>query len=331
MGTLDVLRGLAAMGVVLFHYTAEYGRRFGIPGDIPHFEAGAFGVDLFFIISGFVIFLTLDRTRHWLDFVVSRFSRIFPAYWCAVLVTFAVVWWFGLPGRTVTVGDALINLSMLEQFFFVPLVDGVYWTLSLELCFYAIMLLLYRAGMLSGRRIDLVCSVWLVYIAFIHMAGIELPARVQIFSISQYGHLFIIGMMLYKLWNEGRDLLRIALITCCLAIEAYLYGSLAGGLALVFSFAVLAAVTHHLDWLDKRPLVFLGTISYSLYLVHQNIGYVILRAEYAAHIGPWLATLVAVTILVAVATAVTWLVEKPAMAAIRHWYRQRRLVAQPQA
>lgn len=327
MVTLDVLRGLAAMGVVLFHYTAEYGRRFGIPGDILHFEAGALGVDLFFIISGFVIFLSLDKTRCWLDFVVSRFSRLFPAYWSAVLLTFAVVASFGLPGRTVTAGDAFINLSMLEQFFFIPFVDGVYWTLSLELCFYAIMLLLYRADLLRGRRIDVVCGIWLAYIAVIHMAGIQLPERVQILSISQYGHLFIAGMMLYKLWNAGRDWLRIALVGGCLAVEGYFYGSLAGGLALVFSFAVIAGVTGHLSWLDRRPLVFLGTISYSLYLIHQNIGYVILRAEYAAGISPWPATLVAVAVSIMIATVITWLVEKPAMAVIRGWYRQREKVS----
>ena len=89
---LDVLRGLAAAAVVLFHYTVRYGALYGYPAPPSvRVPTGFYGVEVFFCISGFVIFMTLDRTRRPMDFVVSRVSRLWPAYIVAIAVTFAVV------------------------------------------------------------------------------------------------------------------------------------------------------------------------------------------------------------------------------------------------
>lgn len=79
---VDALRGVAALAVVLFHYTTRFTDLFqpGVPPAVS-FPGGHYGVNLFFIISGFVIFMTLEKTARPLDFVVSRFSRLFPAYW----------------------------------------------------------------------------------------------------------------------------------------------------------------------------------------------------------------------------------------------------------
>ena len=86
---IDALRGVAALAVVLFHYTTRFTELFK-PGTLPtiSFPGGHYGVNLFFIISGFVIFMTLEKTARPLDFVVSRFSRLFPAYWAAIFLTF---------------------------------------------------------------------------------------------------------------------------------------------------------------------------------------------------------------------------------------------------
>lgn len=69
---LDALRGLAALAVVLFHYTARFDELFATtPQSSLSFPNGHYGVDLFFIISGFVIFMTLQRMRRPADFLVS--------------------------------------------------------------------------------------------------------------------------------------------------------------------------------------------------------------------------------------------------------------------
>ena len=90
---LDALRGIAAMAVVAYHYTTHYANQIGHMTPLRFgFPAGNYGVHLFFLISGFVIFMTLERTRNAMDFVVSRFSRLYPAYWAAMLVTGVVVY-----------------------------------------------------------------------------------------------------------------------------------------------------------------------------------------------------------------------------------------------
>ncbi len=84
---LDVLRGVATVAVVVFHYSGQATRYFtGFPF---HFKLGEHGVQLFFGISGFVIFMTLEKTQRLRDFVVSRFSRLYPAYWTTLAILVA--------------------------------------------------------------------------------------------------------------------------------------------------------------------------------------------------------------------------------------------------
>ena len=110
---LDVLRGLAALAVMLYHYTARFTQRYpNFPPAAAKLPCGFFGVE-FFCISGFVIFMTLDRTRRPMDFVVSRVARLWPACLAAMTVTFCAVHLIGLPGREVSALHALANVTML--------------------------------------------------------------------------------------------------------------------------------------------------------------------------------------------------------------------------
>src|SRR6218665_1067637 len=134
---IDALRGIAAMAVVLFHYTTRLRELYPTtPETLFSVPWGHHGVNLFFILSGFVIFMTLERASRPMDFVVSRFSRLYPAYWFSVALTFAVVAWLGLEGKSVSPGAAIGNLLMFHSLFHIPHVDGVYWTLEVELLFY---------------------------------------------------------------------------------------------------------------------------------------------------------------------------------------------------
>ena len=82
---LDALRGLAAMLVVLFHYS------WGRPENRFEFSVGNTGVDLFFIISGFVIFMSLEKAENLRQFVGNRFARLYPAYWVCVILTYILM------------------------------------------------------------------------------------------------------------------------------------------------------------------------------------------------------------------------------------------------
>lgn len=132
---LDALRGIAALGVVLFHYMVAFIDQYTYGTEIfpgfRYFRYGKHGVALFFIISGFVIFMSLERTKRSYDFIFGRFSRLYPTYWAAVILSVAVVTFAKLPDLQINLKDALINLTMFQGFFSVPHIDGNYWTLEI--------------------------------------------------------------------------------------------------------------------------------------------------------------------------------------------------------
>ena len=134
---LDVLRGLAALSVVFFHYSFHGTRYFN---NYPFFFwPGEYGVHLFFVISGFVIYYTIERSRTVQDFLFSRFSRLYPTYWVALAILF--VWAVLDPARRLWWHAFAVNFTMLQRFVDFPDVDTVYWTLGVELVFYALSLI----------------------------------------------------------------------------------------------------------------------------------------------------------------------------------------------
>jgi peptidoglycan/LPS O-acetylase OafA/YrhL len=144
LSELDGLRGLAALSVVFFHYFYKYGQIYSHSFEVPEvFKFGSHGLRLFFMMSGFAIYWTISRTEKPLDFIWSRITRLYPVFWCAVLLTFAVVAMFGLQGREHGLSTLIANLTMMHEYLGYSHIDGAYWTLSLELAFYFWILLIY--------------------------------------------------------------------------------------------------------------------------------------------------------------------------------------------
>lgn len=138
---LDGLRGIAASAVVVYHLLGGYDGKFpDEPASQWTFHWGAYGVQLFFMISGFVILMSARRAQRPVDFVISRVSRLYPAYWLAMAGTLLLAWGFGIYAaiHRPTVGEALANLTMVQRWLLVENVDQVYWTLAVEMQFYAV-------------------------------------------------------------------------------------------------------------------------------------------------------------------------------------------------
>ena len=326
---IDALRGVAALSVVLFHMTTRYSDLFhpAVPPSLS-FPGGHYGVNLFFIISGFVIFMTLERTRTSSDFVVSRFSRLFPAYWAAIALTFTLTHWLGLPGHLVSAGVVVANTVMLHGLFGVPSVDGVYWTLEVELLFYAGMLLLYRLGRLGGIHQalwGLLLLRW-VYFGAVHLFGIDLSWTIYRLLILQYIPWFALGIAIYSAVH-GRGprsgwpiVTAVAAVLTLLATESLFVGAL----AFVLGGLVLAAAYGRSAWLRLPPLVWLGTISYPLYLLHENISWSLQLRLLALGLPTDVVVVSALGIILAMAALLSRWVERPAMRWIRASYRERR-------
>ncbi|MGZ8979623.1 MAG: acyltransferase family protein [Burkholderiaceae bacterium] len=329
MVELDSLRGLAAIVVVLFHYIDKYGETVGHVSE-PLFWVpwGTNGVRLFFIISGFVIFMTLERTRRPMDFLVSRFARLYPAYWTALALTFAVVLLSPTDLWKPTGVEALVNTTMWQSLFHVRDVEGAYWTLYVELCFYAVMLALFTFGQL--KRIDrwlalALAVVWAFWLGqYLHGEfGWSWLLTATFGKVIPEIPFFVIGVCLYRIQQAERVdqsiwFMLAALVTIALLKEPLdAATALAGIIAFAFIFSGRAAL------LRIPPLVWLGSISYSLYLIHNRAGRALIHAlqqdGWSANASILLVTLLAI----GVAAAITYLIERPAQRAIRRWYRQR--------
>lgn len=323
---LDGLRGLAALAVVMFHFTGIYHRDIGHSGDyVLTGRFGDYGVKVFFVISGFVILMTLARTRHPFDFIVSRFSRLYPVYWAAVILSFVTVKVCGLPVYEVGSRDALFNLTMLQGFTQVPAVDPVYWTLAVELAFYAMMFAIYFLGLLT--RIETIAVGWLAAVGAFQVLreqGIILPEAASRLLTLDFGNYFIAGIILYQARQHGFTTFRRTMLAGTVLVPAALVSEQATVAAALIIGGFYVFARGGLGIAGSRPLVALGAISYPLYLIHTTVGFVILRDIEARGVAPDLAIVLTILSVGAIATAMHLAVERPAMVAIRRAYQRRK-------
>ena len=330
---LDALRGLAALAVVLFHLTWRASQVLAGAQTIPWgLEWGRFGVHLFFSISGFVIFMTLERTSSAADFAVSRLARLFPAYWCAVLLTALGVVALGAPELGQPPQIVLANLTMLQGFDYVPPVDGVYWSLTVELAFYLCMLALWKAQLL--HRIELVLLGWLALMAAWELFP-QLPSRVGLLLCVRYIAWFVPGILAYRVWTGARRPAQ-QVLPWLAGLAAILVGYQAAiwPVYLVVSAIYAGLIAGRLGWLRQRLLIWLGAISYPLYLIHQHLGYALIARLEALGAGPWLALVLTIAAALAASEAIHRWVEAPSLGAIRQLWKARstaRLTPEPAA
>jgi peptidoglycan/LPS O-acetylase OafA/YrhL len=293
-------------------------------------------VDLFFIISGFVIFMTLENSRHVYDFAAARFARIYPAYLASLLLTTCVLLLSPLVMLKPTAMQFAANLTMVPQIFRQEVVDGVYWTLSYEAAFYVFAALVIRR---AGERLEEVCGLWLAgtlllrfepffiwhYPYFLHM--------VRLATTGSFAPLFIAGIMLNRICAGRARPVTYALLASCLLVG--LAGPLTftrpmsgvGYCALIscFAFLVWLGGTDRLPLRLLAPFVFLGDISYSFYLLHECIGWVVMDRLLAWGLEVHLAFALTLAGAITLAFAVNRTIEKPAQRRLRAFFARHRM------
>ena len=324
---LDAIRGLAALIVLLFHVLLRYPsamrgeamtRDMLFPG-IMQADVGVFPVLCFFIISGFVIAWTIDRSRRPMDFVVSRASRIYPAYWVAIAISVAIALTAPLPFQRVTVVQVLINLTMAQAYVGVPDVSGVFWSLAIELMFYAYALTLFSTGL--WPRVHWFVAAWLA-MSLAYAAGLPLPWRVSQVLLLQPAPLLAGGMMLYRLWQGQTPRVSALLLAVCGLGVLVSYRPLVAAICFLTAAAIATSARGGLSWLAAPPLIWLGGISYSLYLSHEQVSYVVMRAVDRAGLPHGVGQVLAIVLALTLGWAMTQGVEQPAMRAIRGAWRR---------
>ena len=258
------------------------------PGRIPlSFDLGPghFGVELFFIISGFVILMTIERKQTVREFAISRTARLMPAFRAALVMATVIRILSPVPVLdTPTVLQFLANLTMAPSLFGQTPMDMPYWTLTYELVFYVGMGLILALGMLRWAEWFGLLAI-AVSCLLIATVDVRLHYRTSIVLLVYYSNFFLIGICLYRIHAHMARPITWAALVVAIAVTA-----LGGGersfdapghvylpLTIAFTALVWFAISRHGKWLAWRPLVLLGVISYPLYLVHVVLGFAVIR------------------------------------------------------
>lgn len=321
---LDALRGIGALCVLIFHYSTRFHELFPQAAHVPFsFPGGNYRVLLFFTISGFAIFFTLDRIGSIRDFAVNRFARLYPAYLAAMLLTLSIEYLASATQLLIGPEAILANFTMLQGFAFLPEVDGAYWTLTVEIAFYACMITLWKG--IGLKRLEPVLALWLA-VRWLYALWPDMPERIVMLLVLRYVPFFVIGMLTYRVWSGQRSwkqqcpyaaLALLSVVTMeswDVAVMAYI---------LLAGFAALIAGRLHV--IAVRPLIWMGGISYSFYLIHQHVGFVVMLRMADAGWSPWVAFVAAFLVALILGTAINRLVERPAGEAILNWWKRRRI------
>lgn len=324
---IQFLRAVAAL-MVVGHHARHY---FPESASWPTF--GSRGVDIFFVISGFIMAHTTrafrtdaDRMLQAGDFLLRRFIRVVPLYWLALLWTVK---------RQLVDGNA--GLDVVKDFFFVPHFHSVYtesvfpalvpgWTINYEMFFYA----LFALSLLFGRLRFAVLALALT--GCVLLGTVPWQSAVAIFCTSSVLLEFLLGVGVYFAVVHSRPALGAPVLVLATvagfallaaensdATRGYLDGPAA---ALIVGSTVLWAQGLKIDWLRK-----LGDASYSIYLFHLASFWIVATPLRKTGVDSATPVNVAFVIALHVATAIAAgllihrFVERPLLDLLRPWVR----------
>ena len=326
--SIDMMRGIAALIVVYCHIlpATPVGTEnlfLQILDLLKNeiFQRGQLGVALFFIISGYVVpFSLVGKEKGGIgNFVISRFMRLYPAYWASLIVGV----WLIKPD----VGSAriLANLTMAQRFMGFGDILGVYWTLSVELVFYSLVALVFLAGIIHKPRamgwLSLgFISTTLVFALAKRFFDLPLPAGNMIFMSLMFGGAWLrLGVYKSKnLWWIVSAFLLVLLAICWLLYYPDKYGM---PWLLQFSRFLYALILFFtfLFWqtLKIAFLAYLGRISYSLYLFHMpaNALIIAILSTLDLIVGGWLVFTLSLSFTICVSALSFKYIEMPFV----HW------------
>lgn len=324
---IDLLRFAAAMLVVFYHFTASGSNaRYSLVGPkdlFPELEPvtryGFLGVEMFFLISGFVILSSaLGRTA--VQFSISRFSRIYPTFWAGLAFSFVSLAFFLGPRFDLGARDFLANATLLQVVMRIPHVDPVYWTLWVELQFYAWILVLILLGVV--HRVHVWIPIWLAITVMYAITGH--PSKMVLLINPEYSSLFIAGSVFYLAARDGYRPFHVIMLAISWAVSmrfafphAAVYidntslrdGMISAGLITLFYVIFLLISLHKLRIRGSHLAALLGGLTFPLYVLHHDFGRHAINALHPA-LPPYLILAVVLGVSVSMAYLVYAIVDK---------------------
>jgi peptidoglycan/LPS O-acetylase OafA/YrhL len=303
---VEYTRGLAAFMVMWFHFT------YRLPEGVLRWSGlyGYLGVEAFFVISGFIIPYAMDLQRYRfgkdsLTFIGRRIVRLYPPYVMSVLLILCAPYLAGLtPWFDGDISAHDLYRAGLHLLYLVPWAgedwfSAVYWSLAIEFQYYFLILaaapfLLYRKNLWPQR------AFFLIVLLVSSNSG---DGRLVFMYLPVFGF----GFIQFLLMRRGMALLECAGWAAAFAAITYSQDS-----TWVIG-AVVALAALNAPWPARcAPLLFLGTISYSLYLLHGAIGFSVVELlERIAELSPEAELSIQIGATLLLATAFWWLIERP--------------------
>lgn len=336
---IDSLRAVAALLVVWTHAAEMLTPLAGASWffDVSsQFNFGRMGVVAFFGVSGFLIPTSLraDTPQPGRTFLIRRFFRLFPAFWLSIPLGVLAIW--TLFNEPIATGDVLFNFTMVPDLFGARLVMGSYWTLEYELAFYALCFVAFKAGLLDRRYFGAVAVALFLGVYVAGFAGLvvldeQRYADIGVMSLN-FGCLFLGA--LWRRFLDGRlDVFEKLVLAGALALfwivtpAACAYAVFGHGSDNPFyvqfpvsygvGVALFIAMTSVLK-VRWRALAWVGTVSYSLYLLHPvvtyGMRYVFERGAPGAGLPTGVLMLIAAALSIALAAVAFYAIERPAIA-----------------
>jgi peptidoglycan/LPS O-acetylase OafA/YrhL len=319
ISTIDGFRLVAIFSVMLFHFYSHWANS---PGYYPYgdkysfFSYGYLGVQFFFIISGFVIAFTLHRTRNIVVFWEKRLARLLPAMVLCSLITLFIA-------RTIDTDNVFPEAHSIKNFWFnltlisphllnnivPPSVSGIsylnfsYWSLWPEVQFYVLASIVYyiKPAKFARNFCILALVLYSMFLVVQNLVGnniFDLSTTnsflygcfntVLLFNIFMYILWFSIGVIVFDIYSGEANLYNF--VTLVIMVVLQLCNSAddwpvrLGFLIMLSLFLLFLYFPHMLDFLSYKPIMKIGMASYSLYLIHEVVGNILIM-RYAAYFG----------------------------------------------
>ncbi len=324
---LDGLRGIAILLVLFFHaYSNDWINNLPYHDQYDHFtffHFGRYGVQLFFIISGFVIAMTLEKCKSFWDFMYRRWLRLFPAMLVgSIIILITAPLFTARPYGAPSLQDLLPGLTFIEPEFFrlffdQKILEGSFWTLFVEMKFYILAGLMYFSigpKKMIAVLVAMFLSTIVLEFTVPHISTALVEQLQTIFHYLNWGHYgwFAAGALFYqyyaskdmRYWYAG---LVVALIAArCLGglpSKSMIYASI---IVLTFAFSMFNPIVQKV--LSNKFLVFVGFISYPLYLVHENATISMINQIHDAY--PTMPSYLLPIVPTVIITIVAWLIAR---------------------
>lgn len=286
---LDIARFLACLSVVFYHYfflapVLGYSKIY-----VEEFKYGFLGVQFFFMISGYVITLSVSN-KTFQKFILLRAIRLYPAYWISMFFSLAICVYLSFIELNLI--QFFLNLTMFQGFIGVQHIDGVYWTLTVELVFY-----FWMAFLIATKSIKNILNIFIVWnmIAFLDIF-LSINSKIRVVFLFDYISYFTIGLCFYYFHkSQSLDYKLGLLFLISIFMGGYrtfekssvVFSGLNTNYNVFIVLAIYSSFIIYFKFKDRVNLIvssktilikvvtYLGMITYPLYLLHQNIGYAI--------------------------------------------------------